>query len=278
MAIGWSGRVLGSDELAGSEIEVGQFLRHSEACRDCGGPDGCEHSGLVPVLDVSGCRLRYSFGGHCDPMAAQMQRQRAGRILSGSRIPSGYRKMTLANFERIELVSGAYRAAKIVATSLVDGEPTKGLYLCGEPGLGKTHLAIGILNEMVRKHVKGCIYITCADYLQALRDEMGDAVARKNLEELVFHAPVLVLDDFGAESVKDWVAEQLFRLVDHRYKYRDELVTIFTSNYTPDKIIARIATRTNATEDGTRIVSRIAEMSHIIRLQGEDYRMRRTGK
>ena len=88
-------------------------------------------------------------------------------------------------------------------------------------------------------------------------------------------APFLVLDDLGAEHVTDWVAEQLFRMINHRWMYRDELVTIVTSNLKPDALIRRIASKTGSSADGQRIVSRICEMCRLIEVQGDDYRMGR---
>ena len=90
-------------------------------------------------------------------------------------------------------------------------------------------------------------------------------------------ADFLVLDDLDAERMTEWVGEQLFAIINHRYN--EKLQTVITSNHSPDDIVEHMAT-VNRDGDivddmqGKRIVSRIFGMCEVIRLGGEDYRTR----
>lgn len=43
------------------------------------------------------------------------------------------------------------------------------------------------------------------------------------------YADILIIDDFGAESGKDWINEKFYGIINGRYV--DKKTTIFTSNY-----------------------------------------------
>ena len=275
-AIGWAGRDLSDEELIDAERELQGYLLHAESCLECVDPAKCTFTGRSPVLILRENELCYFVGSVCSVMAAKIDKEKAERILSASRIPSGCKRMTFENFDyrSRELVGMGYRAAMGLANALVEGQKPVGLYLCGDVGLGKTHLGISILNRLKREKITGGLYVTYADLLQTMRNRM-DSGKREELENLVYNAPFLVLDDLGAEHVTDWVAEQLFRMINHRWMYRDELVTIVTSNLKPDALIRRIASKTGSSADGQRIVSRICEMCRLIEVQGDDYRMGR---
>jgi len=75
---------------------------------------------------------------------------------------------------------------------------------------------------------------------------------------------VVILDDIGAEKPSDWVEEQLYALIDVRYRMLRS--TIFSSNRSMRQLEAQI---------GSRSVSRIMEMCEGVRVGGEDWRKRR---
>ena len=95
--------------------------------------------------------------------------------------------------------------------------------------------------------------------------------------QAVKETPFLVLDDLGAEKMTEWVGEQLFCIVNHRYN--EQLPTVVTSNYSPTQVIAHMATvdgRGNVIDDmqGQRIMSRIYGMCERVEIRGADWRMR----
>ena len=106
----------------------------------------------------------------------------------------------------------------------------KGLLFFGPPGVGKTHLAVGILKDVIRdKGARGFFFET-TELLRLVRETYNRSVEETEMEVLrpVLEADLLVLDDLGAEKTSEWVQETLGLVVNTRYNARR--ATIFTSN------------------------------------------------
>jgi DNA replication protein DnaC len=84
----------------------------------------------------------------------------------------------------------------------------------------------------------------------------------------VMDAPLLVLDDLGAERLTDWVEETMNVIVNSRYNAR--LPTIFTSNY--EDVQDREDMNSLLVRVGFRLHSRLREMCEFLEYEGPDYR------
>ncbi len=190
---------------------------------------------------------------------------RVASHLHKSGLSKRYRRYTFANFkpyvspeagkalERVEEYLGRWEENK---------EDGRGLYLCGAVGTGKTHLAVAVLNELIRRKRVPSLFVTVPELLDNLREAYNKP--GRDLDEwmdAVQNADFLVLDDLGSERVTDWVRERIFVIVNHRY--REALPTVFTSNAGPKDLAQQL---------GERTASRIIAMCEWIALEGEDYR------
>jgi DNA replication protein DnaC len=119
-------------------------------------------------------------------------------------------------------LENAYRTAMEFAE-----DPEGWLLIFGPNGSGKTHLASAIANRC-RARGERPVFFFVADLLDYLRHLMNDDTGPGFLEGFnqLKNAPLLVLDDLGAQSDVAWVRDRLFQLINHRYAAR--LPTVFT--------------------------------------------------
>jgi DNA replication protein DnaC len=189
-------------------------------------------------------------------------------LLKNARIPRRYVHCELSNFDAH---TDSQRDALRRATRLVDQFPVvdKGLLFHGDNGVGKTHLAVALMKEAIRRKGARAIFFETRDLLKLVRDTYNNHVEATELDVLRpgLEAELLVLDDIGAEKKSEWVEETLGLVVNTRYSERR--VTVFTTNLGDSD---NTEPNSVALQLGLRIRSRLKEMCDWVRIDGPDTR------
>jgi len=207
------------------------------------------------------------------------------RLLERARIPARYRHCTLADFDTD--FPGAHPRladARLRAGRFVEEYPTEntGLLFIGNIGVGKTHLAVGVIRELMLQKSVDCLFYDYRELLKEIQNSYNASVNTTELEVLrpVFEAEVLVLDELGAVKPTEWVWDTVSHILNTRYN--DRRTTIITTNFAdlPAGGSAMSSTaRANREETlgdriGERMRSRLQEMCRKIEMQGSDFRQR----
>jgi DNA replication protein DnaC len=212
---------------------------------------------------------------------------REERRLDAAHIPGRYRDCSLDSYE---IYHGAHRSlgeALLTARRFVDSYPIdtagKGLLFTGSIGVGKTHLAVGVLQRLVRERGVRGLFCDYRELLKSIQNSYNPQVHTTELDLLrpVFNAEVLVIDDLGAQKPNEWVWDTVALILNSRYN--DKLTTILTTNY-PDQPAGSGFKADNdgnkpaRLEDslgdriGDRMLSRLAEMCIRVEVSGKDFR------
>ncbi|MGB8013171.1 MAG: ATP-binding protein [Terriglobales bacterium] len=215
-------------------------------------------------------------------------RARSGALIAVAHIPKRYEHCELSNFTTD--FPGADRSialAQISASRFVqefDPRGGTGLLLVGGIGTGKTHLAVGILKELIATRGSSCLFCDYRELLKEIQNSYNNSVQATELQVLrpVFEAEILLLDELGAVKPSEWVWDTVSLILNTRYN--DNRTTIITTNF-PDEppagvsrslSPARAATREETLGDriGERMRSRLHEMCRFVRMDGPDFRQK----
>lgn len=152
-----------------------------------------------------------------------------------------------------------------VMQSLAD---EKGVYLFGQPGVGKSYLMCGVANYYA-KNKKRVSYVKVPLLIQDIKQWMDDNEYRQTLLGHLRFSEVLVLDDIGSESITAWTRDEiLFPVLDYRMNHH--LKTYFTSNYTMEELEKQY--RKNDEVASLRLMERIRTLASPVGLLGPSRR------
>ena len=164
------------------------------------------------------------------------------------------------------------------------GQYSQGLIFMGDPGLGKTHLAVSIIKELILKHGVECKFVDFFELLKDIRHGYGEDISEGEFINPYVGVKVLVIDELAKGRNTEWELTILDHFISTRYN-DDDKVTLVTTNFS-DKLengteredskktgLANSSARYTLEEKiGPRIFSRLMEMCKKVPLQGKDFR------
>ena len=149
----------------------------------------------------------------------------------------------------------------------VASKASKGLYLHGNFGCGKTFLISATLNDLASEGYKSSIVFWPEFVRQAFYDDFKD-----NFDK-VKKTPILLIDDIGAENLTQWNRDEILCPL-LQYRMDNHLITFFTSNFTLDELEQHLATSKQNVDivKAKRIISRIEQLTDHIEMLSKNLR------
>ena len=165
-------------------------------------------------------------------------KSRGERLLAAAKIPPRYEHCDLSTFKYDP--DDKTRRAWPTRSGWPDGSSKSirrrrpACCFVGSVGVGKTHLAVGILKALIRDKGVPCLFCDYRELLKSIQNSFNASVQATEMEILrpVFDAEVLVLDELGAVRSTEWVFDTVNYILNSRYN--DNKTTIITTNF-PDK-------------------------------------------
>jgi primosomal protein DnaI len=171
--------------------------------------------------------------------------------------------------ERLGAVKSMFQ---YIASTKENGLQTKGLYLVGRLGTGKTFLMGYMLGELAKAGFTGAI-IYMPDFCEDLKAMFEEPQKLKETIDLLKETDLLIFDDIGAENMTPWLRDHVLGTI---LNYRmNRKPTFFTSNHELDDLEKHFSfTNRDGEEEfkGKRLMDRIRPFVEVVTVKGQNKR------
>lgn len=152
-----------------------------------------------------------------------------------------------------------------------NSDGTKGIYLYGSFGTGKTYIMLSLAKYLAKKGKK----VIFAYYPELVRS-VKSAIANNTLEKLIVklkNVDVLMLDDFGAELNSNFIRDEFLGPI-LQYRYMAKLPIFVTSNYDINTLKQHLADTKEGLNviNASRIIERLVCMMDQVKLNNDNFR------
>lgn len=187
----------------------------------------------------------------CEICAKDRAYKKERADLYANKVPPGYRHMKFESFKKTSDNATAFERAQGFRLG------NRGLYLVGNPGVGKTHLMFASISDLILNTAQTCKVLFFDEIVDAkIRD-----INRYEIIESCVKYDILYIDDVASLGKKDETLDILQLLLQLRIRAGKKKIFI-TSNVRPEDL------------GDIKVTSRIVGMCDIVEVNGKDMRLK----
>ena len=248
-----------------------------EHCMKCKGLSTCKNEmpGYCNLPDVDGDSITFTYKA-CRFKQKELSKNKYKENLNLFDMPTVLKDARIKDIYTDD--SSRTEAIKYILKFLenYNNKDSKGLYLHGNFGTGKTYLIAALFNELAKKGEKSAI-IYFPEFLRSLKasfqkSEYEDATFSEKYE-YIKKVPFLLIDDIGAENVTAWGRDEILGTL-LQYRVNESLPTFFTSNLNIEELENNLAVTKDKSDKvkARRIIERIKMLTNDIEIIGKNRR------
>ncbi|HWL13676.1 MAG TPA: primosomal protein DnaI, partial [Ureibacillus sp.] len=237
-----------------------EYISQNPTCCGCDDTDHCTNylNGFVPKLSIirNSIEIEYS---RCEQKILEDERRESAKMISSMYMPKDVLRARIKDLlENEAQMDVAELATKFIRNVKETGNlPAKGLYIYGEFGVGKSYVLGAIANELATIKIRSVV-VFVPEFLSEIKQAISDNTLQEKVE-FVKKAPVLMLDDLGAETLSTWTRDEILGTILH-YRMAEELPTFITSNFNYEGLENHLA---NSQKGGVEVVKAARIMERI---------------
>lgn len=150
----------------------------------------------------------------------------------------------------------------------ISQDKKNGVFITGECGVGKSHLAFATANYLIKKG-HSVIAMTMIDLLLKIKSSFnGGKQTEEEILKIYEDCDLLIIDDLGKEKPTEWALQMIYSIVDRRYNALKPIVV--TTNFNAEELIKKLGDNSIA----NAIVDRLFEVCEYVSIEGQSYRKR----
>lgn len=271
-----------ADELNYDNVErnlpkLHEFISQSTECCGCDNTEHCTNylKGFIPTLRVVRNSIEMDYV-RCEQKIREEERRDVANMIASMHMPKDVLQATIhdLSIDDESRVAIAQKAAQFVKITKETGQlPAKGFYLYGKFGVGKSFVLGALANELASIKMRSVV-VFVPEFLREMKNAIGDNTLNEKID-YIKKAPVLMLDDLGAETMTAWTRDEILGTIFH-YRMAEQLPTFITSNFNYEELEHHLAQSQKGDIEvvkAGRIMERIKALTVPIEMRGKNRRM-----
>lgn len=271
-----------ADELSYDNVErnlpkLHEFISQSTECCGCDNTEHCTNylKGFLPTLRVVRNSIEMDYV-RCEQKIREEERRDVANMIASMHMPKDVLQATIhdLSIDDESRVAIAQKAAQFVKITKETGQlPAKGFYLYGKFGVGKSFVLGALANELASIKIRSVV-VFVPEFLREMKNAIGDNTLNEKID-YIKKAPVLMLDDLGAETMTAWTRDEILGTIFH-YRMAEQLPTFITSNFNYEELEHHLAQSQKGDIEvvkAGRIMERIKALTVPIKMRGKNRRM-----
>lgn len=257
---------LSPDDVSKNILVFLGFLSSEAKCNKCQGLSNCPQSQAGKKLVL---KYMYNIPDTHFESCQKLKEQEDNKT---HLIASGYDFSKVIKPEITEERKEILMKMKDIISKVNNNLPTKGLYIYGPHGVGKTYLLAYLAKELA-KTKKKIIFTYFPDLVRKIKSSINNNKLEDIMDELK-DVDILIIDDFGAESSSNFVRDEILGPI-LQDRMENNLLTFMSSNLDDDLLIDHLSETKDKSEilRATRIRSRMLALMDFKNLKGTNHRI-----
>ncbi len=268
---------LNYDNVERNLPKLHEFISQSTECCGCDNTEHCTNylKGFIPTLRVVRNSIEMDYV-RCEQKIREEERRDVANMIASMHMPKDVLQATIhdLSIDDESRVAIAQKAAQFVKITKETGQlPAKGFYLYGKFGVGKSFVLGALANELASIKIRSVV-VFVPEFLREMKNAIGDNTLNEKID-YIKKAPVLMLDDLGAETMTAWTRDEILGTIFH-YRMAEQLPTFITSNFNYEELEHHLAQSQKGDIEvvkAGRIMERIKALTVPIEMRGKNRRM-----
>ena len=226
--------------------------------------------GYTPKLFLNGKVIDITYVPTEAKLNAEAKKRAENRIELID-LPAKLRHVELENVDATPERDDVLDEVGIFLASFKKNKHTKGLYLTGDFGVGKTYILAGLTNSIARQGSR-VVFLHVPSFIASLGSHFQDNSLNDEIDRIA-SAPVLIFDDIGAETLSEWSRDDVLGVILQK-RMDNVLPTFFSSNMTMDGLNEHFAKTRNSVDEvkARRLMERVRFLSKEVFVGGKNRR------
>ncbi|MFE1631255.1 primosomal protein DnaI [Brevibacillus reuszeri] len=248
------------DKFPDEKFDVSKLYEYRDtniSCKSCTGLESCSNffpGHRMTVVEEKGFRPNLSYSP-CDYQRSHEYQQKTKSLIKSQFVPEHILNSTFETMDKDAYRIEAIKAAISFCLNFERGKTTRGLYLFGQFGVGKSAIAGAMTQELAKRGVD-VLMVYVPDFLMEIKGSIETGGMEQKLDALKT-VSVLILDDMGAEAITAWTRDEVLGPI--LQSRMEKLPTIYTSNLTLSELTEHLANAKNERQPNYRNAARVME-------------------